>query len=85
MILATFPLLWPPRKDYKRIQIRIQIHKSDSSILTNPLNGGPVKHTFIVQCFLKLAGRDCHILECPEHIGKLEPDELHIPLPPRFG
>ena len=38
----------------------------------------------MIQRFLKLAGRDCHIFKGAEHIRKLEPDKLHILVPYQF-
>ena len=71
------PLLRPPRKNFKSIQIRMQVHIR----LLNPhksLNRRTIKHTTIIQCLSQLAGSYGHILQHSKNICKLQTDKLHI-------
>ena len=45
---------------------------------TKPSMGGAVEHDLVVHRLLDLGGRDGHVLELSEDVGKLEADEFHI-------
>ena len=74
---CNLSLLRPPRKNFKCIQIRVQIHirffDSGKSFYRRS-----IKHTFIIQCSLKLAYCNRYILHCSENIGELQPDKSHV-------
>ena len=74
---GNLSLLGAPRKDGKRIQIRVQIH---ICLLDprKPFDGRTIKHAGVVQRLLQLAGRDRHIFQSAENICKLQTDEFHI-------
>ena len=74
---CNLSLLRPPRKNFKCIQIRVQIHirffDSGKSFYRRS-----IKHTFIIQCSFKLAYCNRYILHCSENIGELQPDKSHV-------
>ena len=75
-VLQPFPAA-AATGNFKCIQIRVQIHirffDSGKSFYRRS-----IKHTFIIQCSLKLAYCNRYILHCSENIGELQPDKSHV-------
>ena len=70
----------PPGEDAEALEVGIEVLVGlvDAD---EALDGGAVEHDLVVHRLLDLGGRDGHVLELSEDVGKLEADKLNVLVP----